>query len=563
MKKFSLKKITAAVSAAAMIATMGTSAFAADPASGAIEITNVLHSVSGNVHTFTIQYTAGDVQDIGITMFSYAGKEIPVLNKDEHNNFDASKALDSAEQPYKVVGVDQVANTTEKTGEISFKVSTDDKTAPIYMEEGQTGLVKLGGDKVNSPAIATFTIPESPWAITGVTASKAGTAVTEVTGIDYNATVEEIAAAIKNAIDKVTVTGANDKTADWIVPETLSGVTVADYTPGKAGTFTAKVPLAQFRPSDAAATIGDVNELTFAVTVNKDIWTATSAQMADGGKYEKQLSDVTSDDVLKNDIKTKKVKLIADGKELTLDYNDTFIITKGEDSRVDGVGVVKYSVKVPADTYSDANNEVTVSTDLTADVEYEVKEVIDYSKIVNGTFTVSNGSDVLTAPYGITVANKTTKDDAVKNITFALKNMAETPVALVKDADYEVAWNGTYDAETAATYELTATITLKGDYKFEGGAATKEVKVNVTVQAAPAFKLGDVDRNKVININDASLVYNYYFKIGDYQLDAEQLGLANVNTDDVVNVADAAEIYNYYFKIGDYSNGSTAFPRER
>ena len=239
MKKFSLKKITAAVSAAAMIATMGTSAFAADPASGAIEITNVLHSVSGNVHTFTIQYTAGDVQDIGITMFSYAGKEIPVLNKDEHNNFDASKALDSAEQPYKVVGVDQVANTTEKTGEISFKVSTDDKTAPIYMEEGQTGLVKLGGDKVNSPAIATFTIPESPWAITGVTASKAGTAVTEVTGIDYNATVEEIAAAIKNAIDKLTVTGANDKTADWIVPETLSGVTVADYTPGKAGTFTA------------------------------------------------------------------------------------------------------------------------------------------------------------------------------------------------------------------------------------------------------------------------------------------------------------------------------------
>lgn len=549
MKKFSLKKITAAVSAAAMIATMGTSAFAADPASGAIEITNVLHSVSGNVHTFTVQYTAGDVQDIGITMFSYAGKEIPVLNKNDHDNFDASKALDSAEQPYKVVGVDQVANTTEKTGEISFKVSTDDKTAPIYMEEGQTGLVKLGGDKVNAPAIATFTIPESPWAITGVAASKAGAPVTEVTGINYNATVEEIAAAIKNAIDKVTVTGANDKTADWTVPETLSGVTVADYTPGKAGTFTAKVPLAQFRPSDAAATIGDVNELTFAVTVNKDIWTATSAQMADGGKYEKQLSDVTSDDVLKNDIKTKKVKLIADGKELTLDYNDTFIITKGEDSRVDGVGVVKYSVKVPAGTYSDANNEVTVpEAGLTADVEYEVKEVIDYSKIVNATFTVSNGSDVLTAPYGITVANKTTKDDAVKNIKFALKNMAETPVDLVKDADYEVAWNGTYDAEAAATYELTATITLKGDYKFEGGAATKEVKVSVTVQAAPAGILGDVDGSGEVDLVDASMALNIYLGVlanpTEYQMWA-----ANVNKDSDVDLVDASMILNYYLGV--------------
>lgn len=540
MKKFSLKKITAAVSAAAMIATLGTSAFAADPASGAIEITNVLHSVSGNVHTFTIQYTAGDVQDIGITMFSYAGKKIPVLNKEDHDNFDASKALDSAEQPYKVVGVDQVANTTEKTGEISFKVSTDDKTAPIYMEEGQTGLVKLGGDKVNAPAIATFTIPESPWAITGVAASKSGTPVTEVTGINYNATVEEIATAIKNAIDKVTVTGANEKTADWTVPETLSGVTVDNYTPGKAGIFTAKVPLAQFRPSDAAATIGDVNELTFAVTVNKDIWTATSAQMADGGKYEKQLSDVTSDDVLENDIKTKKIKLIAEGKELTLDYNDTFIITKGDDNRVNGVGVVKYSVKVPAGTYSDANNEVTVpEAGVTADVEYEVKEVIDYSKIVNATFTVSNGSDVLTAPYGITVANKTTKDDAVKNITFALKNMAENPVDLVKDADYEVAWNGTYDAETAATYELTATITLKGDYKFEGGAATKEVKVSVTVQAAPAYKYGDItgavdgSGNEIgdgeVDMNDVNKAFQ--FAMGNITLEDWQKAAADVATE--------------------------------
>ncbi len=544
MKKFSLKKITAAVSAAAMIATMGTTAFAADPASGAIEITNVLHSVSGNVHTFTVQYTAGDVQDIGITMFSYAGKEIPVLNKNDHDNFDASKALDSAEQPYKVVGVDQVANTTEKTGEISFKVSTDDKTAPIYMEEGQTGLVKLGGDKVNAPAIATFTIPESPWAITGVAASKAGAPVTEVTGINYNATVEEIAAAIKNAIDKVTVTGANGKTADWTVPETLSGVTVADYTLGKAGTFTAKVPLAQFRPSDAAATIGDVNELTFAVTVNKDIWTATSAQMADGGKYEKQLSDVANDAVLENDIKTKKIKLIAEGKELTLDYNDTFTITKGEDNRDNGVGVVKYSVKVPAGTYSDANNEVTVSADLTADVEYEVKEVIDYSKIVNGTFTVSNGSDVLTVPYGITVANKTSMNDAVKNITFALKNMAETPVGLVKDADYEVVWNGTYDAETAATYELTATITLKGDYKFEGGAATKEVKVSVTVQAAPAFTYGDVDGSGVIDLTDAMEIVKHIK--GDKTLTADQILAADVDVPySTIDLTDAMAIVKF------------------
>lgn len=549
MKKFSLKKITAAVSAAAMIATMGTSAFADIDSNksqngtgislksdvSVIQAKDSENNYITGVYDVTVSFTTEQQQEIGVTLFAYAPQTqnpAPTLG---------TGYTDQTTTP--IVGVDQ-KEMTGTEGSITFRVSTND-SASIKMSEGQIGIVKVSGDKVDAPAVALFSIPVAPWAITGVAASKASVPVTEVTGINYNATVEEIAAAIKNAIDKVTVTGANGKTADWIVPETLSGVTVADYTPGKAGTFTAKVPLAQFRPSDAAATIGDVNELTFAVTVNKDIWTATSAQMADGGKYEKQLSDVTSDDVLKNDIKTKKVKLIADGKELTLDYNDTFTITKGEDNRDNGVGIVKYSVKVPAGTYSDANNEVTVpEAGLTADVEYEVKEVIDYSKIVNATFTVSNGSDVLTAPYGITVANKTSMNDAVKNITFALKNMAETPVGLVKDTDYEVAWNGTYDAETAATYELTATITLKGDYKFEGGAATKEVKVSVTVQAAPAVIYGDLTGDGKVMANDVAQAF--LASKGKKTLTAEQLLAADVATkkpDGKVMANDVAQIF--------------------
>lgn len=549
MKKFSLKKITAAVSAAAMIATMGTSAFADIDSNksqngtgislksdvSVIQAKDSENNYITGVYDVTVSFTTEQQQEIGVTLFAYAPQTqnpAPTLG---------TGYTDQTTTP--IVGVDQ-KEMTGTEGSITFRVSTND-SASIKMSEGQIGIVKVSGDKVDAPAVALFSIPVAPWAITGVAASKASVPVTEVTGINYNATVEEIAAAIKNAIDKVTVTGANGKTADWIVPETLSGVTVADYTPGKAGTFTAKVPLAQFRPSDAVATIGDVNELTFAVTVNKDIWTATSAQMADGGKYEKQLSDVTSDDVLKNDIKTKKVKLIADGKELTLDYNDTFTITKGEDNRDNGVGIVKYSVKVPAGTYSDANNEVTVpEAGLTADVEYEVKEVIDYSKIVNATFTVSNGSDVLTAPYGITVANKTSMNDAVKNITFALKNMAETPVGLVKDTDYEVAWNGTYDAETAATYELTATITLKGDYKFEGGAATKEVKVSVTVQAAPAVIYGDLTGDGKVMANDVAQAF--LASKGKKTLTAEQLLAADVATkkpDGKVMANDVAQIF--------------------
>lgn len=513
MKKFSLKKITATVSAAAMIATMGTTAFAADPASGAIEITNVLHSVSGNVHTFTVQYTAGDVQDIGITMFSYAGKEIPVLNKNDHDNFDASKALDSAEQPYKVVGVDQVANTTEKTGEISFKVSTDDKTAPIYMEEGQTGLVKLGGDKVNAPAIATFTIPESPWAITGVAASKSGTPVTEVTGINYNATVEEIAAAIKNAIDKVTVTGANGKTADWTVPETLSGVTVADdYTPGKAGTFTAKVPLAQFRPSDAAATIGDVNELTFAVTVNKDTWTATEASLVDGNNLTAEVTQTA--DKLKEDLKGREIALKgADNKLYEISINGLWI---GDAVVDDANKTVTFKITVPAGNYGDDNVTVKVEAAKEFDVVYKLT---DLTKIIDpATLTLTYDGNALTADstgaYAVEV-EKGTEDPTAKAV-IGLKNKKDQ-VAEVDTAYTLSAWTSepTYAKDTPGVYTFTTTITPAEDYSLDGGAATKVVTLKVTVKDGESIIIGDINHNGSVDGVDYSIFKNHITGISE------------------------------------------------
>lgn len=153
MKKFSLKKITAAVSAAAMIATMGTSAFAADPATGTISIDKVEYDTTkstGNIHAFKIHYTTSVTQELGVTMFSY------MKSTDTSALTDDVRYTEETKGSLKIVGVDQKADGTDKT--IDLVVSTNSEDS-INVADGQIGLVLLGGDKVSAPAVALIATP--------------------------------------------------------------------------------------------------------------------------------------------------------------------------------------------------------------------------------------------------------------------------------------------------------------------------------------------------------------------------------------------------------------------
>ena len=568
MKKFSLKKITAAVSAAAMIATMGTSAFAADPASGAIEITNVLHSVSGNVHTFTVQYTAGDVQDIGITMFSYAGKEIPVLNKNDHDNFDASKALDSAEQPYKVVGVDQVANTTEKTGEISFKVSTDDTTAPIYMEEGQTGLVKLGGDKVNAPAIATFTIPVAPFDAVVVDANLSST-----DEFDFGTEVAELKAAVLDRINNVTAfadaakTGKSDigtkKTSLDASKVTIQKKTSGDpipYAKGLAGVFTVTIPATEFEfASVNASSLTDKN-VSFDIVVKKDVWTVSNAALVDGNNLTAEVPTAVDDAFiaeLKNALKDKKVALTGEGNKLyEVSVNENWIDagTVGTDNKT-----VTFKITVPIGEHGNDNVTAKVEEAKEFNVVYTLT---DLTKIIDpATLTLTYDGNALTADstgaYAVEV-EKGTEDPTAKAV-IGLKNKKDQ-VAEVDTAYTLSAWTSepTYAKDTPGVYTFTTTITPAEGYSLDGGAATKVVTLKVTVKDGESIIIGDINHNGSVDGVDYSIFKNHITGISEYaplkDSNSYNYKAADINGSGTVDGVDYSIFKNHITGISENAN---------
>ena len=198
MKKFSLKKITAAVSAAAMIATMGTTAFAANviQSSSGITIKGITvtqRTDNSELYNVSVVYETTEVQDIGTTMLTYvkhgdALSSVTAYDKDTMN----------------IVGIDQKNDTSAFT----FTVTTDTSASNgIYMIPGETGLLMLSGDKVGgTPAVATLAI-----AALKVTNTELGE-IAIINGADATDTAKKN--AIINAVGAVKFTNTDGVSED-------------------------------------------------------------------------------------------------------------------------------------------------------------------------------------------------------------------------------------------------------------------------------------------------------------------------------------------------------------
>lgn len=75
---------------------------------------------------------------------------------------------------------------------------------------------------------------------------------------------------------------------------------------------------------------------------------------------------------------------------------------------------------------------------------------------------------------------------------------------------------------------------------------TTTTTTSTTTTTAPAFKLGDVDGNGMIEVADAVLVLTYYAKSAAGIPSTIDFRLADVNQDEKIDVADAVGILTYY-----------------
>ena len=211
-----LRKVFAVITAIAVLTVMSVSAFAIGKDGVGITITGVTVTSEGeDLYNVAVDYSVSSTNNIGITLLAYAGSSDLSVT---------SEGYDEYSDTMQIVGIDQVAQDGD-IGSFTFAVTTAGAEGAIKMNEGQTGIVLLGGDGVTAPAAAPFTIGEAlpDAAVTKLAAADA--IEVDVTGVADANVVETVTAAFKAASYEVEVyANAGDATAagsiaveaDWI-----------------------------------------------------------------------------------------------------------------------------------------------------------------------------------------------------------------------------------------------------------------------------------------------------------------------------------------------------------
>ena len=104
---------------------------------------------------------------------------------------------------------------------------------------------------------------------------------------------------------------------------------------------------------------------------------------------------------------------------------------------------------------------------------------------------------------------------------------------------------------TTATTTTTTMLTTSTTSKTTATTTTMPIATTsalTTTTTEPAFKLGDVNGNGMIEVADAVLVLTYYAKSAAGIAVTIDSRLADVNGDSIVDVADAVGILTYYAK---------------
>ena len=419
-----LKRIGSVVTTAAMLATLGTTGFAADPtpydgslAGNKITITNVTRDDTKKdegIYGFTISYDSGshEKNSIGVTMLAYVynndNRNTPVSVGDEDNK--------TAYNPEKmqIVGVNQEKQAAQ-SGTIKFAVATSENaTGDMVMKPGQQGLVMIGGDNT-TPAIAKFSIPAVSWTIASAEVKPNATLADK---IEYGKDEDVINTAVYNYITGVEVSDSKHSTtltkktgATKFDGITIKDSTDADYVPGKVGNFIVTIPLSNFViPADSGATIGTVNTVTVGIEVDKDSWTATNATVGNDNKISvaKGTTDIATE-IKKNNITidngvtgdAKKTYTLSSDEMSTLEVKDITTEGSAEDTKT-------YEVSGFAGKYEseDKTAEITVKEGLKATV------TVTFTQNVASAVELVNGNTESATAYTWNKDNVSVKSDA-------------------------------------------------------------------------------------------------------------------------------------------------------
>lgn len=539
MKKFSLKKITAAVSAAAMIATLGTTAFALEGNAGVgVTIDTITKSVidaDKQIYNIKVDFTSSSANEIGMTMLTYG-------NKDDS---DLSLGTGYDDGTMKIIGVDQIDPVTSgNEGSFEFKITTKADSGAIYLKKGKTALITLSGDGVTTPAVAPLSIN----AIAGYAAPVNLGEVSMAANADVQA---ELTAAAKGQSAAV-----YEKQDDEV---SLGNVSLADATIGawteSEGTYTATATLPGSTVMSGVDFPAAGLSVSLSATVTFNAVAASKATAVEGFTANEDVTefaktvtadDTTTDAKLKEEVVGKKVTLtdktgkVSGTVEITegmVATSDTYVSSNENDQ------VITYTVTVPKDTATSStllnvpDGGIIATVKVTVTKTPVIKAIaLDGAKI-EVTVTKGDDDDATKAAITKAIADKVTTANGYKFVVDG------TDIAL---ADATYAWSVTgSDKAFTASLKVTA---VTGDVAEMpvGGIDATLPEIVITVNEKPAFVYGDLNGDGKINMIDAGLAKQRFLEKIDKFTDSKgnviDDAAANVNGDGKINMIDAGLI---------------------
>lgn len=515
-----LKKVGSVITTAALLATLGTTAFAdgenvsTKPGKG-ISITSVTTTkVDDNgLYNVKVEYATTVDNVTGMTMLAYRAK-------DSSGN-PSDTALGTAySNDMQIVGIDQKEPVKNNSGSFEFKVTTNTDANGFYIQKGKKALIAVSGDQCE-PAYATLLIKLAAKEITPKTLDKA-------VSVAANASDVDIQSALDAAVKNVTVEVVDDVTNNHQVSLDKADIKDANWTLGEDGKCTRRYTFKAGNTSVEGVEFKEDKTVVVTATITKTAVDADRITAIEGmtattvegntvftGAYTP--NDSTTLETIKNELVGKKVTLADSTGTVTgqIAIGEGMVSGGTYDESIDEQDIT-FTVKVDAGAKLD-NNLLNVS----AEKEATVKIKVSKTAVVNKIELVGNDISVNATKGEDDGATKTNiinalNEKLLNGYTFKLTDTKNNVTENVAVGEVEKAWTieGTGTTFTA-TLKVTA-ITKEGfTTKLpEGGVVVTFAKAPViTVTEAPKGMYGDL--------------------VGDYDAEGNEIGDGEILPDDV------------------------------
>lgn len=487
-----LKKVGSVITTAALLATLGTTAFAdgenvsTKPGKG-ISITSVTTTkVDDNgLYNVKVEYATTVDNVTGMTMLAYRAK-------DSSGN-PSDTALGTAySNDMQIVGIDQKEPVKNNSGSFEFKVTTNTDANGFYIQKGKKALIAVSGDQCE-PAYATLLIKLAAKEITSKTLDKAVSVAANTSDVD-------IQSALNAAAEKATVSVIDDVDGEHQVSLSLADIKDANWTLGEDGKYTKTYTFKAGNTSVEGVEFKEDKTVKVTATITKTAVDANTVSSVDGltakegsvNTFEKTYSadQNTEESVIKDALFKDKTAKIANGiatGTVTLESGWAKSTGTAYDKTAEGDQNLVYEVTIPSTATVTGNEYLKIAAD---GLKFTVNVTVSRTQYISA-ITLDG------APESIEVSSTAT-DDQIKE---ALNKSIENATIKIdeKEADKSkltMEWviARTENVPTSAKLHVSAVDSSLGNLPASGIDVTPAI--NITVKTGVTYILGDVDGDR-------------------------------------------------------------------